>query len=1273
MRFTADGVDIPDDLLWAHDDARVVFFCGAGVSLAKAGLPDFDGLTRRVLDALGATDDDPARKLYDLARSVRTQSGIGVATSDQIFQLLRRNFTDADIGAKVAESVRPEAGVDLSAHKTLLKLGTLQSGQTRIVTTNFDRLFEACNARLACATRSTLPRLAFNEADWGVIHLHGCVTRDYSGPTDDGFVLSSAEFGDAYLAMGWARDFVREVLDRYVAVFVGYSADDPPIRYLLEGLQQSRGFTNRAYAFQSGFDDQAVVSWNEKGVDALLYPVEQGDGHRRLWDTLDAWAKRTKDPAKWRSRVLKAAQTGPKGVEPHQRGMVAHIVSSAAGAQAFAQHRPVISAEWLCVFDPQIRFGEPRAIDGPFSKTDPIDPHLLYHLDSDPAPRVKSQQNGEQRRIPEGAWSAFQPSPSDLRELGANQIASLRGHFARTSPYLPRRIGSLASWIAVAADQPAAAWWAGQQAPLHHEVLTRIRLTNESKAEGWRKVVHDAWRAILECHDLQPGERDRVYDLRLDAQHDGWREPLARAYAKYFSPRLKLGGYWRKPIPPEASQRLKVRDLVNVDVEYPETIRTINVPDEYLATLLPKLRAALELAEDLETRYSYSIDICSIMPDEEDEDGGEGESYGRHYKLSGHVLLYVKFFERLSVLSPDAARAELATWPRPSVIFDRLRIWALGILDLLPASAFAAEVLMQPDDAFWSFRGGRDLLLGLAAKWSSIERADRKGIERRLLKGPPRYRYAKEEDYAARSAHHRLSRLNWLSSRGCKFTFDLETTNEKLRGLAPEWKPEYAANAAESHDGKGGWVRTITDFGTIEDMPANAVIPYLQNVERRPPGGLVEHDPFLGLSKERPENALAALAANYGQEPFARRFWDTFLRMDIRKEEALGLSKAIAVEVLRLTDRDFALIARSLSDWFEKIGPALYAEERALFGRLWNKFIEALKLDQTTNQSSLVRADRAPDWVTESINSAPGNLAELAISIPHGTPEAGQGLPRDWLSRVEQLLSLAGDGRRYALVIVAHQLDWLHFVDPKWTAANILGVLEGRDANEQDKDAIWAGFFWRARTPPQELFMRLKPHLLDVAARRSEQRSHHVQIVAGLVMAGWGSKLEPSGDRLISSSEMRRLLLDADPDLRQQVIWYLERWSREEEKWSGQTVEFLRDAWPKQKAIRSSRISARLLDLALSEKANFTKVAALVAQLVTKVGDDHLLIPDLRNEEETIAGRFPEETLALLHAVLPESAARWPYGANVAVSTLGELHPAIRSDPRYVELESRGA
>ena len=70
MRFLAGGPPIPDELLIARDEGRVVFFCGAEVSLARAGLSDFFGLAQRVIDTLGVTTDSPARRLVEEAHKI---------------------------------------------------------------------------------------------------------------------------------------------------------------------------------------------------------------------------------------------------------------------------------------------------------------------------------------------------------------------------------------------------------------------------------------------------------------------------------------------------------------------------------------------------------------------------------------------------------------------------------------------------------------------------------------------------------------------------------------------------------------------------------------------------------------------------------------------------------------------------------------------------------------------------------------------------------------------------------------------------------------------------------------------------------------------------------------------------------------------------------------------------------------------------------------------------------------------------------------------------
>ncbi|MGB7091796.1 MAG: hypothetical protein WBD60_05350 [Methylovirgula sp.] len=118
LRFLPEGPSIPDELLVARDEGRVVFFCGAGVSRARAGLSDFLELTKAVADKLAVTADSPTRKLIDAIESFPPISGVGSLVSvDRVFGLMEREFLSRDIYAAIASSLKPPASPDLSAHR----------------------------------------------------------------------------------------------------------------------------------------------------------------------------------------------------------------------------------------------------------------------------------------------------------------------------------------------------------------------------------------------------------------------------------------------------------------------------------------------------------------------------------------------------------------------------------------------------------------------------------------------------------------------------------------------------------------------------------------------------------------------------------------------------------------------------------------------------------------------------------------------------------------------------------------------------------------------------------------------------------------------------------------------------------------------------------------------------------------------------------------------------------------------------------------------------
>ncbi|MCB5412290.1 SIR2 family protein [Pseudogemmobacter faecipullorum] len=422
MKFVENGPTIPDDLLIARDAGDVVFFCGAGVSMAYAGLPDFFTLSDTVLNALGAGRTSTARQLLDQARDMRVIGGVGgLIPADRIFGLLEREFETSDIRDEVIKSVRPKGVPRLDAHQILSDLSASRSGKVRLVTTNFDLLFEAGDATLPSVGP---PDLIDPKADnfGGIIHLHGRAANDYNGPREsEEFVVSSADFGRAYLADGWATRFMRALLERFVVVFVGYTADDPPMRYLLEALNTHAGSRSQLYAFQSGTDRDTLAMWEHRGVRAIGY--DTAGSHAALWDTLAAWAERARNPDRWHEQLLQQAAQGPDKVSAYIRGQIAHLMSTPEGARRIATTDPPLPASWLLVADSRQRYRKPEPEE--FGNKDGLafDPFETLRLDTDAPPKAPVSNDAysyRDREIPSDAWDGFANNKHDIGTTAGN-------------------------------------------------------------------------------------------------------------------------------------------------------------------------------------------------------------------------------------------------------------------------------------------------------------------------------------------------------------------------------------------------------------------------------------------------------------------------------------------------------------------------------------------------------------------------------------------------------------------------------------------------------------------------------------------------------------------------------------------------------------------------------------------------------------------------------------------------------------------------------------
>jgi len=1262
LRFLADGPSIPDELLVARDEGRVVFFCGAGVSRARVGLSDFLGLTKAVADKLAIAANSPTRKLIEAIENFPQIAGVGsLVSADRVFGLIEREFLQRDIYSAIASALKPGPSANLSAHRTLLDLAKGSDGKTRLVTTNFDLLFEACDSTLARSRPPRLPNPLRDDEFSGVVHLHGHVTDDYSGAFGDGFVISSAEFGRAYLSERWATDFIRAVLEKYIVVFVGYAADDPPMQYLLEALNRTAGSLSGVYAFQSGSKEDAEARWIQKGVQPIAYDAKSN--HDILWNTLDAWAVRARNPDDWYSRLIDAAKDGPEGFQPYQRGQIAHVVSTLEGARRFARATNPPPASWLCSFDPYVRFARPSRSGTILERGPYFDPFDAFGLDSDPVPKKLDPEDAYGKRdVPPGVWDCFALTRQDRLNLRDEQFAAFRGHYSRHVPRLMVRLGHLENWISKVAKQPAAVWWGARQVGLHPDVQQQIKFEIERNSAEFSAVVRKGWRYIFEAWSVSRNEfYGEWYRLAAVIKADGWNPSIIREAAKIKRPYLSVEGPFGAARPPEATDELALSSLVHADVKYPDTTEDFAVPDEQLPLLVKELRKNLELAVGLENEIGgYGLQLLDPIEDDEPQSHPHG--------INSAVVEFVRFFRRLAEKNPRAAISEARAWrENKDEVFVRLTMWACGDRRIT-ANADAGKVLSGLDTrAFWDSRSQRDLLIALSKRWSNFAIATRKSLERKLLNGPLRWETEKSDEFKERHASQILSRIHWLAAQGCKFTFDLDQETARLKAEVARWQESYASHAADSMASRVGWVRTDTASDALQQVPLSEVLPKAQELSGRRGEFFVEHDPYAGLAATKPIRALAALrAAEDGYD--ATWAWRTFLNAQARKDDKTRLVLVIAERLSRLKSADFSKLVQPISDWLLRASKTLLVDGRDKFERLWEKLIDTLKTDQQSSDSSIITQNKQHDWATEALNSPAGHMAQALSNDLGPHLQGGGGLPEEWCERADQLLSLPGNPRRHALAIFCHNLTYLFHIDRMWTEHALVSALSGND--KDDADAFWAGFFWAARPPQESLYLEMKPALLALAHEASFARRQHAEILADILLIGWNGRVTATGERAITNEEMRSLLVEADSEFRSQVIWQLDNWSKDTNSdWAKEALVFLKEVWPKQIAAKTPSVSARLAELAFSHENDFPDYVDAVLPLVIPISQDHLMIPSLRrSQERSVIEKFPEKTLQLLAAILPEDGRKWPYGIDDALRRIGEADPTLLNDPRLIEL-----
>ena len=325
---------IPEGLLLAHARGEVLFICGAGIS-KPAGLPDFRELVLDVYQELDAAVYEVISGLpHDACNQWQADcSGLTNNQAAEVRRFIARDYdvvlgmlerrldertrNDSRVRHRVAAALRRAKGNKPAAiHRALMRLAD-RGGAVTIVTTNFDLLLEVAGKRLQPPVETyslgSIPRPTRRNEFAGVLHIHGAL--DPNPHRFSELVLSDQDFGEYYLRRRVVPDFIYDAARLFHLVLVGYSANDPPMRYLLNAVAADGSrfddlkerFTFHGASFP---DPVALEDWRARGITPIHY--DSRNHHAALNNTLERWAEllaingKTKVVEKEIQRIVKA-------------------------------------------------------------------------------------------------------------------------------------------------------------------------------------------------------------------------------------------------------------------------------------------------------------------------------------------------------------------------------------------------------------------------------------------------------------------------------------------------------------------------------------------------------------------------------------------------------------------------------------------------------------------------------------------------------------------------------------------------------------------------------------------------------------------------------------------------------------------------------------------------------------------------------------------------------------------------------------------------------
>lgn len=272
-----NDIEYPEELIEAIRNNNLVIFAGAGVSMGEpTNLPSFMKLSEKIAGLTHIYKSNGEAEEQYLGR-VKT---CGHNVQKSVCEMLNE------------KNLKPNR-----YHKTLIEL--FPGNNIRIVTTNYDLMFEKSLGGENKVDVYSYPALPYGDKINGVIHLHGDVLNY------EDIVLTDSDFGKAYMYYGNATNFLKQLFDsNYIVLFVGYSYSDVVLKYFTRSLPVLSNNKRFIFAYKSQAEEFTSIG---------LTPIVYEDGnYEQIYRSLSILSEIVnRDENEWQVRIYEIAESTP--------------------------------------------------------------------------------------------------------------------------------------------------------------------------------------------------------------------------------------------------------------------------------------------------------------------------------------------------------------------------------------------------------------------------------------------------------------------------------------------------------------------------------------------------------------------------------------------------------------------------------------------------------------------------------------------------------------------------------------------------------------------------------------------------------------------------------------------------------------------------------------------------------------------------------------------------------------------------------------------------